>query len=129
MFNDPISIAATAATPLLLPRVDAGPKSGRFTSVSPGVSIEDLNIRNTEYMSKKDKRIMFRHNVELSRSIVIAATTTSPEATKVLKGYVVIEHDSRATLAEIQLLADQLANFFIAAKNPGFVQKLVNNEG
>lgn len=128
MFADPIVVANTG-TSLSLPRVDSGPQSGRFMSVVPGTSIDEMNIRNSRYFSKPEKREMFRHNVEIVRSTTIAATTIAPESVKRVKAYLVVEHDSRATIAEIQAICDQLANFFIAAKNPGFVQKLVNNEG
>lgn len=128
MFADPLVVANTA-TSLSLPRVDAGQKTGKFMAVVPGTSIDEMNVRNSEYYSKTEKRTMNRHNVELIRTTTIAATTIAPESSKKVKAYFVIEHDSRATLTEIQLVADQLANFFIAAKNSGFVQKLVNNEG
>lgn len=128
MFADPMVLANTG-TSLSLPRVDAGQQSGKFMVVVPGTSIDEMNIRNTSYFSKPSKRTMYRHNVELIRTTTIAATAISPETFKVVKAYMVLEHDSRTTIAEIQAIADQLANFFIAAKNPGFVQKLVNNEG
>jgi len=128
MFADPIVIANNGAS-LVLPRVDAASKAGKYMSVVPGTSVDEFNIRNSSYYSKTDKRSYDRHNIELVRTTTIAATAISPETFKKVKVYLVIEHDSRITLAEIQSAADQVANFVIAAKNPGFVQKLVNNEG
>lgn len=128
MFSDPISIANTGTT-LSLPRVDAGLKSGKYMSIVPGTSTDEFNVRNSDYQSKPLKRLMRRHNIELTRTTTIAATAISPETFKVVKCYMVIEHDDRCTLAEIQAAADQVANFVIDAKNAGYVQKLVNNEG
>lgn len=128
MFADPIIIANTG-TSLTIPRVDAGQKAGKYMAVVPGTSIDEFNIRNSSYFSKTDKRSYDRHNIELVRTTTIAATAISPETFKKVKVYLVIEHDSRTSLAEIQAAADQVANFVIEANNPGFVQKLVNNEG
>lgn len=128
MFADPLAIANTGTT-LSLPRVDAGLKSGKYMTVVPGTSVDEFNIRNSDYQSKPLKRLMRRHNIELTRTTVIAATSVAPETTKVVKVYLVIEHDDRSTLEEIQDAADQVANFVIESKNSGFVQKLVNNEG
>lgn len=128
MFADPLAIANTGTT-LSLPRVDAGLKSGKYMTVVPGTSVDEFNIRNSDYQSKPLKRLMRRHNIELTRTTVIAATSVAPETTKVVKVYLVIEHDDRSTLGEIQDAADQVANFVIEGKNSGFVQKLVNNEG
>lgn len=128
MFSDPITIANTGTT-LSLPRVDAGLKSGKYMSIVPGTSTDEFNVRNSDYQSKPLKRLMRRHNIELTRTTTIAATAISPETFKVVKCYMVIEHDDRCSLAEIQAAADQVANFVIAAKNAGYVQKLINNEG
>jgi len=128
MFSDPITIANTGTT-LSLPRVDAGLKSGKYMSIVPGTSTDEFNVRNSDYQSKPLKRLMRRHNIELTRTTTIAATAISPETFKVVKVYMVIEHDDRSTLAEIQAASDQVANFVIAAKNAGYVQKLINNEG
>lgn len=128
MFSDPITIANTGTT-LSLPRVDAGLKSGKYMSIVPGTSTDEFNVRNSDYQSKPLKRLMRRHNIELTRTTTIAATAISPETFKVVKVYMVIEHDDRSSLAEIQAAADQVANFVIAAKNAGYVQKLINNEG
>jgi len=128
MFSDPITIANTGTT-LSLPRVDAGLKSGKYMSIVPGTSTDEFNVRNSDYQSKPLKRLMRRHNIELTRTTTIAATAISPETFKVVKVYMVIEHDDRSTLAEIQAASDQFANFVIAAKNTGYVQKLINNEG
>lgn len=128
MFSDPIVIA-NSGTALTLPRVDAGLKSGRYMKVVPGTSTEEFNIRNSEYFSKPLKRTMSRHNIELTRIKSIAATSTEPSTTSVVKAYLVIEHDVRATSAEIAAAADEVANFVIATKNSGYVTKLINNEG
>lgn len=128
MFSDPITIANTGTT-LSLPRVDAGLKSGKYMSIVPGTSTDEFNVRNSDYQSKPLKRLMRRHNIELTRTTTIAATAISPETFKVVKVYMVIEHDDRSSLAEIQAAADQVANFVIDAKNAGYVQKLINNEG
>jgi len=128
MFSDPITIANTGTT-LSLPRVDAGLKSGKYMSIVPGTSTDEFNVRNSDYQSKPLKRLMRRHNIELTRTTTIAATAISPETFKVVKVYMVIEHDDRSSLEEIQAAADQVANFVIAAKNAGYVQKLINNEG
>lgn len=128
MFADPIVIANSGVS-VTLPRIDAGQKSGRYMSVVPGLQTLDFSIRNNSYFSKADKRNMNRHNIELTRTTTIAATSIAPETFKKVKAYLVVEHDDKSTLAEIQAVADQVANFVIAAKNPGFVQKLVNNEG
>lgn len=128
MFADPLNLANTGTT-ISLPRVDAGQMSGTFMKVIPGTSSDVLAIRNSSYVNKKYRRTMSRHNVEITRITNIAATTTAPETFKVLKAYVVVEHDDKGTLAEIQAISDQVASFFIEAKNAGFVQRLVNNEG
>lgn len=128
MFSDPITIANTGTT-LSLPRVDAGLKSGKYMLIVPGTSTDEFNVRNSDYQSKPLKRLMRRHNIELTRTTTIAATSTSPETFKVVKCYMVIEHDDRSSLEEIQAAADQVANFVINAKNSGYVQKLINNEG
>lgn len=128
MFADPIVIANNG-TSLTLPRVDAASKAGKYMSVIPGTSVDEFNIRNTSYYSKADKRSYDRHNIELVRTTTIAATAISPETFKKVKVYLVIEHDSRTSLADILTASNQLANFVIDTTNPGFVQKLVNNEG
>jgi len=128
MFADPI-IVANDGTPLTLPRVDAGPMTGKYMSVVPGVSAEMLNIRNSSYFSKVDKRNYNRHNVELARTKTIAATSIAPETFSKVKAYIVVEHDDKATLAEIQQVCQELALFVVESYNPGFVQKLINNEG
>lgn len=128
MFSDPIVIA-NSGTDLTLPRVDAGLKAGRYMKVVPGTLKEEFNIRNSEYFSKPLKRTMSRHNIELTRTKSIAATSTEPSTTSVVKAYLVIEHDVRADAAEIAAAADEVANFVIDAKNSGYVTKLINNEG
>lgn len=128
MFSDPLVIA-NSGTDLTLPRVDAGLKSGKYMKVVPGTSAEEFNIRNSEYFSKPLKRTMSRHNIELTRTKSIAATSTEPSTTSVVKVYLVIEHDVRASSVEISDAADEVANFVIDAKNGGYVAKLINNEG
>jgi len=128
MFTDPLSIANTG-TALSLPRVDAGIKSGTYMVNVPGNYNDEFNIRNSEYVSKSLKRTFRRHNIELKRTTVIPATAISPATNKIVKVYMVIEHDDNVTAAEIQAAADQVANFVIAAKNAGYVNKLINNEG
>lgn len=128
MFLDPITIANTGTT-LSMPRVDAGPQAGKFMSIVPGTKSEEFNIRNSKYFSKSDKRNYSRHNIELTRVTTIAATSIAPETFSKVKAYLVIEHDDKATLAEIQQVADEVAHFVIEASNAGYVQKLVNNEG
>lgn len=128
MFSDPLSIANTGTT-LSLPRVDAGVKSGTYMVNVPGTYTDEFNIRNSEYVSKPLKRTFRRHNIELKRTTVIPATAISPATNKIVKVYMVIEHDDNVTATEIQTAADQVANFVIAAKNTGYVNKLINNEG
>lgn len=128
MFSDPLNIA-NSGTSLILPRVDAGLKAGKYMVNIPGTSQTEFNIRNTDYFSKPLKRTMRRHNIELTRTTVIAATSVAPETNKVVKAYLVVEHDDRSSAAEIAAVADEVANFVIESKNSGYVTKLVNNEG
>lgn len=128
MFSDPLSIANSGTT-LSLPRVDAGMKAGTYMVNVPGDYQIEFNIRNSEYVNKSLKRTFRRHNIELKRTDVIDATSITPQTNKIVKVYMVIEHDDNVTAAEIKSAADQVAHFVIDASNGGYVDKLINNEG
>jgi len=128
MFSDPLNITTPWNGEVRsFARTDAGNKSGEFSHKTATES-DSFAIRNTEYNSKALKRKVKRHNIEFTRMMPVAATTTSPATTRYVKAYMVIEHDEFIDIEQIKGAAGVAAAFVMDSLNSGYVAKLVNEE-
>lgn len=129
MFADPLIITtAWADQNRSIPRIDAGNQSGTYRKRSDTLE-ETLNVRHTSYLAKGTKKKVNRHNVELTRIVKTPGSNGAPATSDTVKVYIVLEHSDDSTVNNVLSAVIPVVSIFDGALNPGYVDKLLNNEG
>lgn len=129
MFNDPLTLTGiTVAGNASLPRINIDSGLGEFNKYDSSLS-KKATIKHTSFKPKGALLETSRHTVIIDSIVKRTDATNSLGYVLVpYKCYIVIEHDSNASLAELSEVVANAANFVDPTTDTTNLSRLMNGE-